>query len=54
MREAQAPRFIYGVPDEDVAALRRAMVSHGLMARERGVYWRVLENEEAGPTGGPA
>lgn len=28
---------------EDVATLRRAMIEHRLMARERGIYWRLAE-----------
>jgi hypothetical protein len=28
---------------EDVASLRRGLISHGFMERERGVYWRVTD-----------
>lgn len=28
---------------EDVASLRRGLISHGFMERERGVYWRVAD-----------
>ena len=29
---------------EDVATLRRGMISHGLMKREKGVYWRATDS----------
>jgi hypothetical protein len=30
---------------EDVASLRRMMIDHKLMAREKGVYWRIQNRE---------
>ncbi len=32
---------------EDVATLRREMVGYGLLTRERGVYWRNSDSEDA-------
>jgi ArsR family transcriptional regulator len=32
--------------NEDVATLRRGMISHGFMTRDKGIYWRVSECPE--------
>jgi ArsR family transcriptional regulator len=32
---------------EDVASLRRMMIDHKLMAREKGIYWRLTGEEKA-------
>jgi len=34
---------------EDTASLRRYMVDHGLMARDKGIYWRVETPPETTP-----
>lgn len=31
--------------NDDVAVLRRKMVDYGLMDRENGIYWRIIEDE---------
>jgi ArsR family transcriptional regulator len=31
---------------DDVAYLRRSLIDHGLMQREKGIYWRVVEPTE--------
>jgi len=38
---------------EDVATLRREMIGHGLMEREKGIYRRVPQVPHGDPAGGP-